>query len=369
MNKKALIILLLITLFVTTFAVIVKPAHATSYPVYFTNAPPWNSLYNAINSGLLIAGDHVHILAGQVETLPAPLVIGIPNLFIYGAPTGATPSIDLGGQTISITAPNVLIYGLDFWDSTGMSPFCIDLTPATSGSTIRNCTIRGSFAPGSSAIMTSNSPNNLIAANDIANWVYGISVWGPGSIGNLIKLNKITYNTALPFTAYGVLVGGGAGLGTPNRICWNNIFAFPSPPGLGQELWDPTPGNPPNLFDDIGLLPDSFSKGNYVSSWAIPPPYPVAGPGGNGWFDRAPLVGPMSTLWGDVDLDGRVDIFDAILLAGAFGRYWCDARWDSGVNLCLVPEAPNPGGPPPPGRQTIDILDAIVVAGSFGTSY
>jgi hypothetical protein len=357
MNKKAFTILLLMTLFVTTFAVIVKPAHAVvSRPVHFLLPWPWDSLADAINFGGLGPGDHVHILAGHFEALLAPLVIGIPNLFIYGAPTGVTPSIDLAGQTISIAAPNVFIYGLDFWDGTGMSLLCIDLTPAASGCTIRNCTIRGSLVLGSIGIMTTNSANNLIACNTIRGWDIAIDVFGPGSNNNLIKLNDID-NSLLPPTSVGVVVHGGAGAGAPNRVCWNNIMGIPCPPfsGWGRELWDPMPGNPPNLFDDIGLAPYSFGKGNYESSWAIPPPYPVLGPGLNGWFDRVPLVAPISPLLGDVNVDGKVDIFDALLLANAYGQSWCSARWDTRVDL--KPDS------------TIDIYDAIKLAGNFGKSY
>ena len=358
MNKKAFAILLLITLFVTAFAVIVKPVHATSYPVHFLNPFPFNSLFNAVNFGGLVPGDHIHILAGHVEMLPpGGLIIAIPNLWIIGAPrkTGPNPSIDLAGQTISIAAPNLFIWGIDFWDSAAVSPFCIDLTPAAATCTIQNCTIRGSIVPGSIGIMTSNSADNLIACNTIRGWDLAIELFGPGSSNNIIKLNDID-NSLLPPTSVGIVVVLGAGAGAPNQIFWNDIIGVPCPPfsGLGRELWDPTPANPPNIFDDLAQpAGKTWSRGNYESSWAIPPPYPVLG-AGNGRFDRLPNLG-NSPIIGDADLSGQVNIFDAIRLSGLYGQVWCSAKWDPRVDFN--------------GDGSINILDAILLAARYAYSY
>jgi hypothetical protein len=358
MNKKIFMILLLTTLIVTTFAVIVKPAHATSYPVLFTNPFPWNSLFNAVNFGGLLPGDHVHILAGHIEALPpGGLTIPIPNLYIIGAPpkTGPMPSIDLAGQTISIAAPNVFIWGIDFWDSAAISPFCIDLTPAAATCTIQNCTIRGSLVPGSIGIMTTNSADNLIACNRIQGWDLAIELFGPGSTNNIVKLNDIDSSWSPP-TSVGIVVVLGAGAGAPNQIFWNDIIGVPCPPfsGLGRELWDPTIGNPPNIFDDLAQpVGKTWSRGNYESSWAIPPPYPVLG-AGNGFFDRLPNLG-NSPIVGDADLSGQVNILDAIRLSGVYGFVWCSPKWEPRVDFN--------------GDGIINIFDAILLSNKYGYNY
>jgi hypothetical protein len=219
MNKRIVVTLFLTALFVTMFAMTVKPVHATAYGVHFLNPFPFNSLFNAVNFGGLVPGDHLHLLPGHVENLPPGFVIPIPNLFIIGAPPmmGPMPSINLNGNTITISAPMVLIWGIDFWDSTATSPFCFDLIPAATGCTIQSNTIRGSLLLGSSGIMLTNSASNLIATNTIRDWDVAVDIFGPGSSNNIIKLNNID-NSLLAPTSRGVQVSGGAGAGGPNQI-------------------------------------------------------------------------------------------------------------------------------------------------------
>jgi hypothetical protein len=133
-------------------------------------------------------------------------------------------------------------------------------------------------------------------------------------------------------------------------------MGVPCPPfsGLGQELWDPTPANPPNFFDDLAQPPgNTWSRGNYESSWGIPPPY-LVGPPGNGRLDLLPNLG-NTPIVGDMDLSGQVNIFDAIRFAGNYGRVWCTTNWDPRADFN--------------GDGSADIFDAILLASRYGVSY
>jgi hypothetical protein len=59
-----------------------------------------------------------------------------------------------------------------------------------------------------------------------------------------------------------------------------------------------------------------------------------------------------SGLTGDVNGDGMVDIYDAILLASSYGSKLGDPNWNSNADL-------NNDG-------AVDIFDAILLAGNFG---
>ena len=60
------------------------------------------------------------------------------------------------------------------------------------------------------------------------------------------------------------------------------------------------------------------------------------------------------TLPGDITGDGVVDIYDALVLAGAFGSSTGGKKWNADADL-------NSDG-------TIDIYDAIILAGNFNKS-
>jgi hypothetical protein len=55
---------------------------------------------------------------------------------------------------------------------------------------------------------------------------------------------------------------------------------------------------------------------------------------------------------GDINGDGTVDIYDAIMLSGAFGSSPGSASWNPNADVN--------------GDGIIDIYDAIIIAGHFG---
>jgi hypothetical protein len=66
----------------------------------------------------------------------------------------------------------------------------------------------------------------------------------------------------------------------------------------------------------------------------------------NGYYDIAP------TAMGDLNFDGNVDIFDALVLANAFGTTPSEPRWNMLADL-------NHDG-------IVDIFDAIILGNHFG---
>jgi hypothetical protein len=68
--------------------------------------------------------------------------------------------------------------------------------------------------------------------------------------------------------------------------------------------------------------------------------------------DRYPLVKPFVPLLGDLNLDGRVDILDALLAAASFGSKPGDSRWNDQADLNK--------------DNVINILDLILLAQNFG---
>jgi len=60
----------------------------------------------------------------------------------------------------------------------------------------------------------------------------------------------------------------------------------------------------------------------------------------------------VGTLLGDINGDGIVDIFDALILAGAFGSQPSDPNWYAGADINS--------------DDVVDIFDALILAGNFG---
>ncbi|MGD0496049.1 MAG: NosD domain-containing protein [Candidatus Bathyarchaeia archaeon] len=91
----------------------------------------------------------------------------------------------------------------------------------------------------------------------------------------------------------------------------------------------------------------TFSRGNYVISAQADP-----APGETDTTDNTFQNWIIVTIKGDINGDGTVDIYDAILLAGAFNSVRGSSNWNPNADI-------NSDG-------TVDIYDAIILAGNFG---
>ncbi len=92
----------------------------------------------------------------------------------------------------------------------------------------------------------------------------------------------------------------------------------------------------------------SFSYGNYTLQAVADVVPGEVDTADNLYVDGTVMV----TILGDVNGDGTVDIFDAIVLASAFGSTPSSPNWKS------VADLNNDGA--------VDIYDALILAGNFG---
>jgi hypothetical protein len=339
--KKSVKRLLVAALITSVLALTIKSGPVKA-PIggtrWIVPSPTWPTL--AIAVAMAGPNDEIHVLNGYAEVLGANLVIPQANLWMIGAPPsgGSVPTIDLAGFSIIVTGFRVFIWGLNIIDSVG-SPVGIQLVPPSSDCTIMHNTITG-LIPASTGIQAL-TPNNIIVLNDMTTLGTCIDLAGPACVNNVVKGNTLS-----PPYITGIQVSGGAGF---NKVYWNNLM-------LPLELNDANPpGSPPNWFDDTtGGGPPGLMKGNFEITWAIPfPPFPVPGP--NGYVDNWPRVVPWTQLACDVNVDGRVNLPDLVLLANSYGTQWCDLLWDPRCDLAA-----------PLGR--ISLTDLVVLAKNWGNS-
>jgi len=307
---------------------------------------PHPSLAAAV--ALALPNDEIHIAPGWIEILPpGGLTIWQSNLWIIGGPPGlgAAPTIDLFGPfSITIITSGVFIWGLSIVDSTGTSPALINLAPPSANCLIMSNTIQGAAPPNTGILIQGTS--NIVTLNTISSCGWCIDVTGP-STSNIVKLNTIN----IP-NNWGIQVSGMAG--PNNAIYWNNVWTL----APLTEFYDATPGSPPNWFDDTSAPGGpGFTKGNYWGTTMPPPmmPFPIPGPGMNGWFDLFPQPIPIARLPGDIDVTGIVDIFDIVIVGKSFGRVWCQLGWDPRADLN--------------GDGLVDIMDIVRIALNFSAHY
>lgn len=341
-KEKVVVGMLITALLMSVFGIAFKIAPVHAQVVW--SVPGNGTLFNVVTA-LAGPNDHIHVMAGWVEALPAPLNIWQNNLAIIGAPPamGPTPIIQLTGTPIIITGTGVLIWGLNIVDIGPPTAVGIQLIPPSSNCIIWGNTITG-VAPGTIGIQVLSNTNQIVL-NQMSTW--GICIDIADSTGNIVKGNIIN-----PPYNIGIQVSGGAGL---NQIYYNNLLG---PPGL----WDANPaGSPPNAFDDTFLSlmgaivgpsgGPSLNKGNYEIAWANPAPYMIP-PLTNGYMDFWPFAVPWVQLSGDINVDGADNIFDIVWVAVNFGDVWCTITWEPRCDTN--------------GDGVIDIFDIVFVALNFG---
>jgi parallel beta-helix repeat protein len=242
------------------------------------------------------------------------------------------------------------------------------------------------------SIILDGSEDNVVEGNVIAGNMFGIMLWG-GSLNNTIKDNTLesggidlsyAYQNTIEGNLvknnyYGVYLTGYVNT-SENRIFGNTIES--NNIGIWLQHYDVDPDN--NSFyhnnfinnsmqvlhENTGILnvwDDGYpSGGNYWSDYNgtdfYSGPYQnITGSDGIGDTpyiidgnnqDRYPLGVFRTTVPGDLNGDGIVDILDAVQAASAFGSYPEHPNWNSKADLNH--------------DNVVDILDIIILASNFG---
>jgi hypothetical protein len=275
------------------------------------------------------------VAQGYKDTnLGTSLTISLNGLWIIGAPIDyitslyPVPTIDLSGYTITISASNVFIWGLEFYQSGTLST-STGLLISGGNNFIENDTIIGSGTADGISITSSSSSNN-IANNTITNWNTGIYIQGSSNFVDVNNLNYYTY--------------AGIWVDTPSaggNMIWTNNVPYTS---ATYAIYDTSYTS--NTYDN-GV------KGNYYDSWdSVFAPYTIPGSSNVDHHPRSnnsPPNKPFSQVAGDLGgyppgsfvpkfgyFDGSCGVDDIPLFIqvwrrwpyNSWGQYYYDPRAD-----------------------------------------
>ena len=183
----------------------------------------------------------------------------------------------------------------------------------------------------------------LISGNVIVNNIDGVAL-GQGSSYNTVVQNNISGNE------YGIGMQDSAQNSIRNNNIVNNTYQVSITSG-SVNGWNGSYAVGGNYWSDYSGL-DKFSGPyqNVTGSDGIgDTPYVIDANN----RDNYPLINPWSQLLqGDINDDGTVDIFDAILLANAFNTVPGMPNWNPNADFNT--------------DEVVDIFDAIILANNFG---
>jgi parallel beta-helix repeat protein len=182
----------------------------------------------------------------------------------------------------------------------------------------------------------------VISGNVIVNNVDGVAL-GQGSSYNTVIQNNINGNE------YGIGMQDSTQNSIRNNNIANNTYQVSMTSG-SVNAWNGSYAVGGNYWSDYSGL-DQFSGPyqNVTGSDGIgDTPYEIDAYN----VDRYPLINPWTRFLGDVNDDGKVDIYDAILLSNAFNSEPGDPKWNPNADIN--------------GDNAVDIYDAIILANNFG---
>jgi len=215
----------------------------------------------------------------------------------------------------------------------------------SSGNTVINNTI----SSVTSGISFTRSEGNKIEANELySNW-YGIRL--SDSSDNTVVANNISNNW------HGIYIVS-YDLPAINNLIYHNNFVnntYQATAYNHTNIWHsgyPSGGNYWNDYNGTDLYSGPFQ--NISGSDGIgDTPYIID----ENNTDRYPLISPY-TCWNiaDINYDFKVDIFDVVLAAVAYGATPSDPHWDARADIA------NP-------YEVINIFDIVTIVGSYGEEY
>lgn len=200
---------------------------------------------------------------------------------------------------------------------------------------------------GDCGIIVDSSYRNVISGNNITEhkWEYGYNQTGR-KLGISIQdcsQNIIVKNLIADNDGNGVqLIDSGVPVFYHNNLINNSRHVYVSAPT--PAIWDngyPSGGNFWSDYNGSDADGDGIGDAQYEVAVDI--------------VDRYPLINPWARILGDINDDRIVDIFDAVILANAFGSAAGSENWTTEADL-------NSDG-------AIDIFDAIILSLNFGKQW
>jgi len=221
----------------------------------------------------------------------------------------------------------------------------VDIHALSIGNHITGNTIRR----GDYGIIIDNSNGNDISYNNITDhkWEYGYNITGQKlgiSVQDQSSDNTIMGNTIANNDGNGVqTINAGGNKFYHNNFINNSKQAYVSP-SSSAITWDDGSPSGGNFWSDYtGADVDGDGLGDT--------PYSVDGVNTDGY----PLIEPWQRLLGDINYDGTIDIYDAILLAFAHESTFGSRNWILAADLNE--------------DNIVDIYDAILLASHFNQHY
>jgi parallel beta-helix repeat protein len=287
-------------------------------------------------------------------------VNGMPLVYLEGV---SNYTVDYAGQVILVKCDNITVEGFNLSRTTvGIEVW------ETSNSTISGNNITANNTYG--IYLYSSLGNSISANNIVANKYSGIFLYYSSNY-NSISENNITDNgydiwngldgILLYSSSYNSISGNNITNNNHGIDCYfsgddsffhnnfvNNIVQASSSSG-SANVWDDGYPSGGNYWSDYNST-DAF-KGPYQNETGSDgigdSPYSIDSDN----TDRYPLMSLWVRLSGDVNGDRIVDIYDAILLANAYGSSSGKPNWNPNADIN--------------GDNIVDIYDAILLANHF----
>jgi parallel beta-helix repeat protein len=307
---------------------------------------------NFINNGLFVK----YSFQNSVEN---NTVNGRPLVYLEGV---SNYTVDDAGQVILVRSENIKVEGLNL----SRTDVGVELWQ-TSNSTISGNYITANNGDGISLDYSSNyngiSGNYISANNDDGILLFYCS--GTGISGNNISANN--YDGILLYSSSNSSISGNNITANSNRgiefyfsSSYNSIF-HNNFINNAQQVYS---------LDSVNVWDNGYpSAGNYWSDYTGTDGFrgPFQNETGSDRIGDAPYVidsdnadtYPLMNLWvrlpGDINGDGAVDIYDAILLANAYNSTPGKPNWKPNADIN--------------GDNIVDIYDAILLANSYNQHY
>jgi parallel beta-helix repeat protein len=325
------------------------------YGIFLSDSSSYNNISGNkfISNGLYVDGSYQNSV--ENNTVNGKLLVYLEGVSNY--------TVDDAGQVILVRCGNIRVEGLNLSRST----VGVELWE-TSNSTISENNITENGWAGIDLEHSSNY--NIISGNNItANNFPGILLYYSSSnsiSGNRITANNFdgillyTFSSNNSITGNNITANHDYGIEFAYSSNYNSIFhnnfinnALQVSSINSVNFWDNGYPSGGNYWSDYSST-DTF-KGPYQNETGIDgigdTPYGID----ESNIDHYPLMHLWVRLPGDINGDGIVDIYDAILLANAYNSTPGIANWNPNADVN--------------GDSIVDIYDAIILASHYNQHY